>query len=309
MPDLELRSAHFDRPEQHSELLARQRRRRRVVSLLAAGFPLPRTRIFDLLRLLTEPVLDLRGVATLLDSEPLLQTHLMGLSASASLCPAEPPRSAAEMAVLLGSERLRALAWGCALADFASRRLPQTTMRSFWQHSILTALLAEKIAAAARPEIPECDYLAGLLHDLGRLPLLVALREERACGQSAFFSAHDQPAAERRYFGLDHAELGRWIALSANLPGWLRDVLAHHHEPARASEDPALVAVVAAADRASQPYSGEFLPVRVSPPEPLAAAELLDCRRPPRLSEQQRAAESRFLRQSLAAAGLPLGSC
>jgi putative nucleotidyltransferase with HDIG domain len=300
------RTASSDHLDRAAQILARNRRRRRVVSLLTAGLPLPRGRAFELLRLLSQPVLDLRGVTTLIDRQPLLHTQLLGFSASASFRAVGAPRGVAETAVLLGSERLRALTWGCALAEFAAQRLPLATMRAFWQHSILTALLAEKIAREAQPEAAERAYLAGLLHDIGRLPLLVALQEQDPETEGGSFSAHDEPAAERRYFGLDHAELGRWIALSGSLSAWLRDALAHHHDPACACDDPSLAAIVAAADRASQPYS---VAESAHPVAERAAQELLDLRRPRHLAGQQRAAQSSFLKRAGNAAPLRLGCC
>ncbi len=76
--------------------------------------------------------------------------------------------------------RLRILVTlGCALANFAGRRLPAETMRTFWHHGILTGLLSEKIAREVQPEAAEKAYLGGLLHDIGRLPLLIVAEEQR----------------------------------------------------------------------------------------------------------------------------------
>ena len=124
-------------------------------------------------------------------------------------------------------------------------------MRDFWQHSILTALLSSRIARETHPESVERAYLAGLLHDVGKLPLLVAAHEQREVAEDLLVAPHDEPERERAYFGLDHKEVGRWMALSGNLPGWMIDVLTHHHDHASATEDPTLVAIVATADRCS----------------------------------------------------------
>ena len=61
------------------ESQAREDRKQRVISLLAEGLPVPQGRIFDLLRLLAQPVLDLNGITEIVRTEPLLNTHVEGL--------------------------------------------------------------------------------------------------------------------------------------------------------------------------------------------------------------------------------------
>lgn len=235
------------------ESQARENRKQRVISLLAEGLPVPQGRIFDLLRLLAQPVLDLNGITEIVRTEPLLNTHVEGLLRSYS-CDENPAKRAGvpEFLILLGSDRLRILALGCALAEFAGKRLPVEVMRDFWQHSILTALLSSRVARETHPESVERAYLAGLLHDVGKLPLLVAAHEQREAVEDLLVAPHHEPEEERAYFGLDHTEIGRWMALSGNLPGWMIDVLTHHHDHASATEDPTLVAIVATADHCSR---------------------------------------------------------
>ena len=244
------------------ESQARENRKQRVICLLAEGLPVPQGRIFDLLRLLAQPVLDLNGITEIVRTEPLLSTHVEGLLRSYS-SEENPAKQAtvSEFLILLGSDRLRILALGCALAEFAGKRLPVQVMRDFWQHSILTALLSSRIARESHPESVERAYLAGLLHDVGKLPLLVAAHEQQQDTEDSVVAPHRDPGEERAYFGLDHTEVGRWMALSGNLPGWMIDVLTHHHDHACATEDPTLVAIVATADRCSHlpPTGGSTL--------------------------------------------------
>lgn len=299
MPIQEPGAAEPRRPAFCSEVLARERRKKRVLSLVAAGLPMPQGRVFELLRTLREPVLDLAWLTKIIRAEPLIQAHLLSILHCSWFEPCERPLELSEAVVLLGSERLRILALGCALAEFAGRRLPPATMRSFWRHSILTAMLSERIAREAHPELAEQAYLAGLLHDIGRLPLLIAAGEQQQRGEPIPQALDDEPAREHSYFGAHHGEVGRWVALSANCAPWMVDVLAHHHNPTHASEDPALVAIVAAADRSSQPSFedqalGPEAEARSLPP----CAELLGLARPSGLLEEHRAALSRFLEDS-----------
>jgi putative nucleotidyltransferase with HDIG domain len=299
MPSLGPRSTDFHRLTAGSEARARENRKARVMAIVADGLPTPQGRIFELVRLLSEPVMDLGGVTEIIRSEPLLNVQILGLLNSTS---SEEPRQTMEFSeavVLLGAERLRILASGCALAEFAGRHLPIETMRAFWYHSLLTGVLSEKIAREAEPESVERAYLGGLLHDIGRLPLLIAEHEEEARAARTTGCVHDQPACERSHFGVDHCEVGRWIALSGNFSSWMVDVVEHHHDPSRAAEDANLVAIVTAADRYSQ-SSSQFDAREEStwPDEVQSYADLLTRTRPRWLLEDNRAAQSQFLENS-----------
>jgi HD-like signal output (HDOD) protein len=288
---------------------AREGRKQRVMALVAEGFPLPQGRIFELLRRLGDPVVDLGGVSELIRSEPRLQGQIEGLLGSSPFEEYRGTLAVDRAVVLLGSERLRILILGCALADFAGRCLGPEALRHFWHHGILASLLCERIARQTRPEDTEKAYLGGLLHDIGRLPLLIVGREQENAGVPVPASVHDQPSRERAYFGVDHCEVGRWIALSGNFPSWMTEVIAHHHDPAAASEDFTLISLVAAADRHCQtPHPGTLgrgaRDLRESGGEGLLA------RRPPGLVNDDRAIQSQFLSNSGLRSVFPqFGSC
>ena len=202
------------------ESQARENRKQRVISLLAEGLPVPQGRIFDLLRLLAQPVLDLNGITEIVRTEPLLNTHVEGLLRSYS-CDENPAKRAGvpEFLILLGSDRLRILALGCALAEFAGKRLPVEVMRDFWQHSILTALISSSDCPGNAPgKCPNAPIW--LVSSRYRTTSFDGCRP-RAAGAGSRPACRAAPRAGRSasYFGIDHTEVGRWMALSGNLPG------------------------------------------------------------------------------------------
>ena len=305
-----------DRQIPVGDVTARQNRKNRVMALVADGFPVPEGRLFELLGLLSEPVTDLGGVREILRREPRLETQILGLLSSSPLEEYRRPMGVSEAVVLLGSERLRILVLGCALADFAGRRLPVETVRAFWHHSLLTALLSQKIAAEAQPASAEQAYFGGLLHDIGRLPLLIVAHEEQTAGHTLPARLHDEPALERDYFGVDHCEVGRWIACCGSFSPWIADILEHHHDPSQASEDATLTAIVAAGDRCCQtnavPAVCGVTEAPVAAPVSATAhdGELLFRSRPVNLLAEDQAAHSRFLETSTRYTPFPrFGSC
>jgi HD-like signal output (HDOD) protein len=287
------------------------------MALVAEGFPVPQGRLFELIRLLGESVTDLGGVSEILRAEPRLGTQIVGLLSSSRREECRRALGVSEAVVLLGSDHLRILVLGCALADFAGRRLPAETLRNFWHHSLLTALLSQKIAAEAQPEAAEEAYLGGLLHDVGRLPLLIVAHEEERAGHALPAQWHDEPALEREFFGVDHGEVGRWIACCGNLAPWMADILEHHHDASGAVEDSTLTAIVAAGDRCCREETLQSTAAgRCAGTSSAAGAncapsgELLAVARPASLLEEDRALHSHFLESSTRYTPFPrFGAC
>lgn len=102
--------------------------------------------------------------------------------------------------------------------------------RSFWKHSLTTAVMAREIAKKmGYPQIEE-TYLAGLLHDVGRLALLAAAPNE----YSLNFQAQDNEnlcLVEHRTLQISHAEAGAWLIERWNLDSFMADSVLYHHEP------------------------------------------------------------------------------
>jgi len=105
-----------------------------------------------------------------------------------------------------------------------------TDLRAFWKGSLTTAVIARDIARAlAYPQVEEA-YLAGLLHNVGRLALLATAPKEYAYN----FTARDDEelcAVEQRTLEITHAEAGAWLIERWNLDSFLADSVLYHHEP------------------------------------------------------------------------------
>jgi hypothetical protein len=96
-------------------------------------------------------------------------------------------------------------------------------------------------------------YLAGLLHDVGVLPLLVlALRAKEPPLAPGAILLGESVEQEQKQFGVDHCSVGRCIGLSWNFSPELINVLEHHHQPQEARQDVVLVEIVRAADLVCQ---------------------------------------------------------
>ena len=234
-------------------LLEQQNQQARVMALLAEGLPtLPRY-VFQLNSLLAATPVDLNRVAEVIRTDPSLSAQVLRLSNSALFDPKDRAASIEHAVIMLGADRLRTLVLTCSLVEYVDHQFTPVAIHSFWQHSFMTAILSERIARwTAYPKVEQA-YMAGLLHDVGILPMLtVAAREHRAFPALYADAWGESLETERKDFGTDHCSIGRWIGVHWNFPAAVVDVFEHHHRPLEALHDPQLVGIVAAADRFCQ---------------------------------------------------------
>jgi HD-like signal output (HDOD) protein len=153
--------------------------------------------------------------------------------------------------VNLGRRALTGLAWAEALHAHALVGGPLVALRRrAWRESLVAAQVAQWVAEL-RGDPLEDAFVAGLLHDLGRLPVIGALE--------ALLAA--LPAADTRsedgWWALveqHHVAQGARLASEWGLPGVITDVIAQHHDPAF---DTPLLTAVRVADEVVRLLDGE----------------------------------------------------
>ncbi|OQX12002.1 MAG: hypothetical protein BWK76_18325 [Desulfobulbaceae bacterium A2] len=157
-----------------------------------------------------------------------------------------------ESLAFLGLEGFRKLVLQSCLHTFYSRKLSGYAMEDgvLFEHAVGCARIAEMLAEKCGTVEREDAYLAGLVHDIGkvvlerccsaRIPALVDLMLTR----NLFFYQ-----AERALLGLDHGQAGAMLAAEWRLAPSLAEAIRLHHDPTAASSaDMRLVAIIHLAD-------------------------------------------------------------
>ena len=109
---------------------------------------------------------------------------------------------------------------------FSSARLQET-----WQHSLEVADLAEQLARAAGKTEPAEAYLAGLLHDVGRLAILSVPLYDSARLHGLMSGGCPAMYAENLLLRTDHAEFGAQICAGWRLSQDMVQAIRQHHRP------------------------------------------------------------------------------
>ena len=116
-------------------------------------------------------------------------------------------------------------------------------------HAIGTAMIAQVIAEITGKAAPDIAYTAGLLHDIGKIPL-----DQVMAANVPFFYRYTQEKgaelckAEKLKFGIEHTVAGMHLAKLWALPDNLINVIANHHKPETSTENEELVTIVYLAD-------------------------------------------------------------
>ena len=119
----------------------------------------------------------------------------------------------------------------------------------FWEHSIGAGTAAKVLAQRIGLGQPEELFVAGLVHDIGKVVIDDLLHDEFL--QILQIVRHKKCRileAEKEVLGVGHPEVGRVLAEKWNLPPFLTEGIAFHHTPKLALSHKKYVAIVHLAD-------------------------------------------------------------
>jgi HD-like signal output (HDOD) protein len=195
------------------------------------GLPAMPSSVFRLNAILSSTPVDLRKTSEVVTGDLSVAAQVLRLACLEREAEDEISRID-DCIVVLGIQRLRDLVLTMPLLFSEGAVLRE--INSLWRCSRTAALLSERIAFKFGYAQPARAYMAGLLHDIGKVPLVLAGGALARCG----------PIADS-----EHCLLGAALAERWGLPAYLREVIQHHHDPEAAGRDSFLAAVVAAADQ------------------------------------------------------------
>jgi putative nucleotidyltransferase with HDIG domain len=211
------------------------------------SLPIAVTRV---MQLTNDPKAGLSDVAHALASDQGLAARVLKLANSAYYGSSRRIGTVSEAVVILGMRTTRNLTLATSCQDMLEREvqgyfLPRGAL---WRHSLACAAAAQNLARRAKFRGTEEAFVAGLLHDIGKVIMSAYLKAEFAQvltrvakGKSTFSDA------ERDVLGFDHAEVGARLLERWNLPPTLVTAVRYHHSPSQIPDN-LLAALVHVAD-------------------------------------------------------------
>ena len=177
------------------------------------------------LTLARDPDSSSESLARVVSTDPALAARVLAMSRSVTYLRRQPPRTLQEAIATVGLRALRRIL--IAASARAAYRAADQVAQSLWAHSLAAGLAAEELSKVTGGGAAAGDaFIAGLLHDIGKLVL--HLSNPAAFATLGVFDEE----SERRLFGTTHDEIGGRLAEKWGLEPDIVAGIRGHHDPA-----------------------------------------------------------------------------
>src|SRR5262245_58774043 len=196
------------------------------------------------------PQCSLVTVGEAIEKDPDLTARLLKLGNSSFYGFSSRLATVAEAISLIGIQQVQDLIIASSIVDsFTGVSDEFVSMESFWRHSLACGIGARLLALERR--LPKADkfFVAGLLHDVGRL---VLFSQAPQAAQQVFDVYRKNGLllreAEVKVLGYDHQQIAEALMKHWKYPANLVQAVAYHHQPAASRVAPEEAAVVHLSD-------------------------------------------------------------
>ncbi|MDP2360244.1 MAG: HDOD domain-containing protein [bacterium] len=208
------------------------------------------TVVAKIIQLVDNPRTNAATLARLIAGDPALTARMLKMANSAYYGFPRRIGTINLAIVVLGFNTVRDLAVSASLVERINlSHEGDGGMGDFWEHSVSTAVASRMLQRTAHNRTVGEAFVAGLLHDIGRLVVARYLPEEFQRIQEAL-AGSDQPlwTIEHELLGMSHAEIGGTLCRHWNLPEAICDAIHWHHMPMRQEERSPLTCILHVAE-------------------------------------------------------------
>ncbi len=199
----------------------------------------------EVMRMVGDEKTNARDLERVISRDQALAARVLKIANSAAYGAITRIETIRQAVTTLGMKTLNALTIASATGPMMTASKSSFKDKILWEHSLAVGLVAKIVSSKTRKGDPDVAFIAGLLHDIGKIALDKSLPEQyepivmRVFNENVTFME-----AEREALGFDHCEVGSLVAGKWNLPDAVRDVIRFHHDPASAIVDRNLTAVI-----------------------------------------------------------------
>jgi len=187
-----------------------------------------------LFALISNPTSTIAEVVDVIKHDQVMASRIVAMANAPAFGQNGSIRDIEHAVFVLGFDSVKTIALGISL--FVMFPLSRSTLKYLWAHSFAVAVMADMVfAKSGRLERGTC-FLAGLVHDIGRL-VLMHLETDKYLSEiieNKSLKKGTLCEVEKHLFSCDHQEAGGWFLEKLALPKEMVAVASSHHLPAEA---------------------------------------------------------------------------
>lgn len=194
----------------------------------------------EILSELKSPTASIKKIGKIIAGDIAMASKILQLVNSAFFGLRQRITSPEQAVVLLGIDIVKSLVLSLQL--FTRFNIPKTffpVIKQLWQHSINAGRLAKLISEkeGVSPEKVDQAFMAGLLHDCGKLVFFANFPEQmKAVLANSDISPESVLELEHDAFGVSHAQVGAYLLGLWGLPSAITAAISFHHSPEKTTE-------------------------------------------------------------------------
>ncbi|HAV64629.1 MAG TPA: HD family phosphohydrolase [Verrucomicrobiales bacterium] len=200
--------------------------------------------------IVSDPNSTTSDIAHVISGDAGISLRLLRIVNSAFFGYTQKVESLDQAVMAVGTAQVRDLVLATTVAEKFEGLPPDLiNMDRFWAHSLACGVTARSLAVARKEMVLEPFFLAGMMHDVGRLVMFTKMPNEcREVVSRCLKNNEVMQVVEREVFGFDHSDVGGCLLNAWGLPPQLEEAVASHHLPQKAVRNPMLSSVVHIAD-------------------------------------------------------------
>lgn len=180
-----------------------------------------------ILAIIEDPNVSLQKISDFVASDPTLTARILKMVNSPVYGFPGRISSVNHAMVILGLNAVKGLLIGVSVFEVMKKN-----MVGLWEHSLSSAIYARIISKRKEIEAPEEISVAALLHDIGKVILLIAFKDEYTKILDVSKTRDNfLYELEKESLGITHAEIGGIIGKKWNFPLKLIEPIMNHHRP------------------------------------------------------------------------------
>jgi putative nucleotidyltransferase with HDIG domain len=187
---------------------------------------------FKVNKVLHDTEASIQGVADIIEMDQAMSSKVLHIVNSAFYGFRSKISTISQAVMILGFNTVKNAIVSVSILDvFALKtKFQGFDVKNFWSHSIAVAVISKRLAQESRIAPPDDAFVAGLLHDMGKLIMIQYFKEEfgRVWEEmqkegTTFYEA------EKKVLPVDHAQIGAYLAQKWLFPEPLTYAISNHH--------------------------------------------------------------------------------